>query len=170
MGMRSALKPSPTPSTRRRPCRHMNRTKACDTSRSSSRRYIDNPRGGYSWRGGPGPRSGSPVVSETRPRRRRQRRHRGPWPRSLYVIFGFTRLEPLPRSRRSALPLGPAPIRCKKRMCFLVNSAKCPPQAKNFQGRSKPPGTHRTALTTGRGRRSDVASYFRRAGPAALAG
>ena len=28
----------------RRPCRHTNRTKACDTSRSSSRRYIDNPR------------------------------------------------------------------------------------------------------------------------------
>ena len=74
-------------------------------------------------------------------------------------------------------PQGPAPIRCKKRMCFLVNSAESgvPAAGENFSGsiysaHRQAAWHHRSALTTGRGRRSDVVSYFRRAGPAALAG
>ena len=129
------------------------------------------------------------MGSDRRIVRRLQRRLRNVPRRNRYT----TSVGPLLRTRRRACtrpcspsqssatalargprPPGPAPIRCKKPMCFLVNSAKCPPQAKNFLGRStqhrQAAWHHRTALTTGRSRRSDVASYFRRAGPAALAG
>ncbi len=63
---------------------------------------------------------------------------------------------------------GPAPKRCKKWLCFLVNSPR-PPQAKKFQGRSEPPGTiRRSELAAAAGPMN--AGYFRRAGPEAPAG
>jgi hypothetical protein len=62
---------------------------------------------------------------------------------------------------------GPAPKRCKKRLCFLVNS---PPAAgEKISGSIKPPGTiRRSELAAAAGPMN--AGYFRRAGPEAPAG
>jgi hypothetical protein len=58
----------------------------------------------------------------------------------LFRMFGRMANQDAVRARAFP-PASGLPTPGKKRMCFLVNSAKCPPQAKNFLGRS----THRQA-------------------------
>ena len=57
------------------------------------------------------------------------------------------------------LSRGPAPKRCKKRMCFLVNSPPAPHEAKTFQGRDHDltslSSSRLATIRIGRGRRTD---------------